>query len=165
MEEERVDYIILDSKAMLDTTNGSSWDDTTKIGKWLIPRYFFSKYIHGDEIYIELINSTFTAGVTESGNIPTSLTSTIYVSGINIYNQYITDTQTVLGVVPCGIVLAAGTYFISPSGLRTYVMKLRTDIFNTISLSVGYEVEPVLDIDVLNMPYRFILKVTYKKKN
>jgi len=160
----------------LDENNEASWDTVTRKATFIIPRYFFSEYQHGDEIYIELEAGVYTAMFSDYLDVPliaTSFNSTVYVDGISLYNQKNTTSQSnILGVLQNTIqnatidILGTPTdvdYIGCSNSISTNV-KLRTDIFYKITLGVLYQ-QYFLDINNSEIvPFRFILKVSYKKK-
>ena len=155
MENERFNYIILDGSQ-------STWDATNYKATWIIPYHFFIEYQDGDDIYIQLENCVFSGSTT----IHTSNTCTIFMEDVYPINQKITDSKSVLAIIPCKSLPDNPTspinYYVSPSNVDCNNMKLKVDRFQKITLYVDFENE-IEDIE--GDPYRFILKVTYKKRN
>ena len=157
--EERYNYIILDRVGVY------SWDGTDMKATWNIPFHYFTEYEDNDDVYIQLENCTFNALTT----IMSSTTCTIFMENLSVINQKNTDTaSTILGIIPCALLadnpadLATTDYFLSPSNVDCNNMKLKVGRFQRITIQVLHEG------DVLSMdgdPYRFILKVSYKKRN
>mmetsp|Transcript_27048 Transcript_27048/g.35108 ORF Transcript_27048/g.35108 Transcript_27048/m.35108 type:complete len:156 (+) Transcript_27048:1191-1658(+) len=155
MENERYNYIILDSV-------GSTWDAINYKATWTIPFHYYTEYETNDDIYIALENCIFTA---ETGN-PTVRTCTVYMENVLPINQTTTDIRTMLGIIPCDTSSNTPTapvlYFSSPSNVDCNNMKLKVNRFEKITLHVDSEGDELnFGTDI----YRFILKVSYKKKN
>lgn len=149
---ERYNYIVLDSEqATYDATGQANWE---------ILDYYYSDYQAGDDMYIELISCTFSGYITGA---PTSGTATIMINGLNIYNQQNTQRDQILDIIPISIFLSGDeTKFISPSNTNANNLKLKTNRFFNIGISVKYETQTA-DIDFYNTSYKFILKVSYQK--
>ncbi len=161
MEEERYNYIVLDSSTIYSTNYPDSWDATTNTASWIIPQYLFSEYKHNDNIYIELESCIC---IKESTDNTYNSCATVYVSGVNLYNQQSTSQLTILGLVPCNVFIYGTNNVVSSQGNKLDGMKLKSDRFSTISLQV-YIDNVSIDMYDITKPFRFILKVSYKKKN
>jgi hypothetical protein len=154
MEDERFNYIILDSRY-------TSWNATEMTNTWTIPQYFFSEYKQDDEIYLQLESSSFSGEL--SANAP-GRTVTIYMSGVNVYNQKSDFSTHILGLIPVEISLIGAVYNISAVNPNSNNMKLRTERFHTITLAINHA-NALIDPDGgVGNPFRFVLKVSYKSK-
>jgi hypothetical protein len=155
--EERYNYIILDHNGVY------AWDASSFTATWNIPFHYFTEYEDNDDVYIQLENCVWNAAT----NILTSNTCTVIMDGVEALNQKQSDTSfAVLAILPCVILpddpVTPVVYYTSPSNVDCNNMKLRVNRFQKITLSVKIEDE-LLSID--GDPYRFILKVSYKKRN
>mmetsp|Transcript_34107 Transcript_34107/g.40109 ORF Transcript_34107/g.40109 Transcript_34107/m.40109 type:complete len:156 (+) Transcript_34107:314-781(+) len=155
MENERYNYIILDDE-------GATWDATNYKASWRIPFHYYTEYENNDDVYIELENCVFTGSTT----VHTSNTCTIFMEDVLPINQSNTDIRTILGIIPCKSLPDNPTspinYYVSPSNVDCNNMKLKVNRFEKITLYVDFENETE---NLFGDPYRFILKVSYKKKN
>jgi hypothetical protein len=174
MEKERYNYIVLDSESgggAVDE-NKVQWDNDTRTATWNIYDYLFSEYEHGDNIYIELVSTSFTVQPYDENDIAIqtfSTNATVEVSDVFINNQKSTNTKQILDIIPTSIFVNSLTnesdeYSVSPTNVQHRNMKLKVNKFNKISLNVRLDNE-YLNLTNMAIGYRFILKVSYQKNN
>ena len=149
MENERFDYIILDSVNASYASNWASWD---------VPDYMFKQYEKDDEIFISLHSCEYSAVVTN----PSSSNSLILVDGLDLKNQESSNRSNLLSIRDSTLFERASTYYISSNNNNSHDMTLNVSKFYKIKLQVIYE---GIEVDIENTQYAFILKVSYKKKS
>mmetsp|Transcript_32810 Transcript_32810/g.38490 ORF Transcript_32810/g.38490 Transcript_32810/m.38490 type:complete len:175 (-) Transcript_32810:2417-2941(-) len=174
MEKERYNYIVLDSESgggAVDE-NKVQWDADTWTATWNIYDYLFSEYEYGDDVYIELISSSFTCQPYDEEDIAIqtfSTNATVQVSDVFVNNQKSTNTKQILDIIPTSIFVNSLTnepdeYSVSSTNQQHERMKLKVNKFNKISFNVKQD-DLYLNLTTSNIDYRFILKVSYQKNN
>mmetsp|Transcript_27031 Transcript_27031/g.35070 ORF Transcript_27031/g.35070 Transcript_27031/m.35070 type:complete len:150 (+) Transcript_27031:17-466(+) len=149
MEKERVDYIVLDAENAIYADNGGSWD---------VPDYMFKQYEKDDEIFISLHSCDYVFTHTT----PTSSNSVIMIDMVNIKNQENTNNENILAINDNNILLRNNVYYLSSNNNKGHDIKLNVSKFYKVKLGVFYL---GAQMDFNDRDYKFILKVSYEKKN